>query len=114
MVNVLSLPDDLLGRLAYPEGWHDFQWWITLRLGFQAPEMGLTGPVERGQIELNSNEWSVQACPDLIWEIPVVRLKFRNSLCGHPEGAFAGRREGQGTRQTGEARRVKLSHLEGG
>ena len=70
MVNVLSLPDDLLGRLAYPEGWHDFQWWITLRLGFQAPEMGLTGPVERGLIELNSNEWSVQACPDLIWEIP--------------------------------------------
>ena len=37
MVNVLSFPDDLLGRLAYPEGWHDFQWWITLRLGFQAP-----------------------------------------------------------------------------
>ena len=60
MVNVLSLPDDLLGRLAYPEGWHDFQWWITLRLGFQAPEIGLTGPVERGLIELNSNEWSVQ------------------------------------------------------
>ena len=48
MVNVLSFPDDLLGRLAYPEGWHDFQWWITLRLGFQAPEMGWTGPVERG------------------------------------------------------------------
>ena len=71
MVNVLSLPDDLLGRLAYPEGWHDFQWWITLRLGFQAPEIGLTGPVERGLIELNSNEWSVQACPDLIWEIPI-------------------------------------------
>ena len=71
MVNVLSLPDDLLGRLAYPEGWHDFQWWITLRLGFQAPEMGLTGPGERGLIELNSNEGSVQACPDLIWEIPV-------------------------------------------
>ena len=70
MVNVLSLPDDLLGRLAYPEGWHDFQWWITLRLGFQAPKMGLTGPVERGLIELNSSEWSVQACPDLIWEIP--------------------------------------------
>ena len=70
MVNVLSFPDDLLGRLAYPEGWHDFQWWITLRLGFQAPEIGLTGPVERGLIELNSNEWSVQACPDLIWEIP--------------------------------------------
>ncbi len=74
MVNVLSLPDDLLGRLAYPEGWHDFQWWITLRLGFQAPEMELTGPVERGLIELNSNEWSVQACPDLIWEIPDVMI----------------------------------------
>ena len=71
MVNVLSLPDDLLGRLAYPEGWHDFQWWITLRLGFQAPEMGWTGPGERGLIELNSNEGSVQACPNLIWEIPV-------------------------------------------
>ena len=71
MVNVLSLPDDLLGRPAYPEGWHDFQWWITLRLGFQAPEMGWTGPGERGLIELNSNEWSVQACPDLIWEISV-------------------------------------------
>ena len=56
MVNVLSLPDDLLGRLAYPEGWHDFQWWITLRLGFQAPEMRLTGPVERGLIGLNKNE----------------------------------------------------------
>ena len=70
MVNVLSLPDDLLGRLAYPEGWHDFQWWITLRLGFQAPEMGWTGPGERGLIDLNSNEGSVQACPDLIWEIP--------------------------------------------
>ena len=48
MVNVLSLPDDLLGRLAYPEGWHDFQWWITLRLRFQAPEMGLTGPDREG------------------------------------------------------------------
>ena len=69
-MNVLSLPDDLLGRLAYPEGWHDFQWWITLRLGFQAPEMGWTGPEERGLIDLNSNEGSVQACPDLIWEIP--------------------------------------------
>ena len=75
MVNVLSLPDDLLGRLAYPEGWHDFQWWITLRLGFQAPEMGLTGPGERGLIDLNSNEGSVQACPDLIWEIPVQKLR---------------------------------------
>ena len=75
MVNVLSLPDDLLGRLAYPEGWHDFQWWITLRLGFQAPEMGWTGPVERGLIELNSNEGSVQACPDLIWEIPVITIE---------------------------------------
>ncbi len=74
MVNVLFLPDDLLGRLAYPEGWHDFQWWITLRLGFQAPEMELTGPVERGLIELNSNEWSVQACSDLIWEIPDVMI----------------------------------------
>ena len=73
MVNVLSLPDDLLGRLAYPEGWHDFQWWITLRLGFQAPEMGLTGPGERGLIDLNSNEGSVQACPDLIWEIPACK-----------------------------------------
>ena len=70
MVNVLSLPDDLLGRLAYPEGWHDFQWWITLRLGFQAPEMELTGPVERGLIELNSNEWRVQASSDLKGEIP--------------------------------------------
>ena len=71
MVNVLSLPDDLPGRLAHPEGWHDFQWWITLRLGFQAPEMGWTGPGERGLIDLNSNEGSVQACPNLIWEIPV-------------------------------------------
>ena len=76
MVNVLSLPDDLLGRLAYPEGWHDFQWWITLRLGFQAPEMGWTGPGERGLIDLNSNEGSVQACPDLIWEIPVDHPKI--------------------------------------
>ena len=32
--------------------------------------MELTGPVERGLIELNSNEWRVQACPDLKWKIP--------------------------------------------
>ena len=70
MVNVLSLPDDLLGRLAYPEGRDGFQWWITLQSGFQASEMALTAPVGRGLIGLNSNEWCVKACPDLKWEIP--------------------------------------------
>ena len=40
--------------------------------------MELTGPVERGLIglnnnewSLNNNEWSLQAYPDLKWEIPV-------------------------------------------
>jgi len=41
-----------------------------LKSGFQAPEMELTGSVERGLIGLNSNEWSVQVCPNLKWEIP--------------------------------------------
>jgi hypothetical protein len=70
---MLAHSDDLLGRLAYPEGWHDFQWWITLRLGFQAPEMEL------------SNEWSVQACPDLIWAIPA-RILPRNDFFRAPVG----------------------------
>jgi len=34
--------------------------------GFQTR---LTDPVSRSQIELNSNEWSVKACPDLKWGI---------------------------------------------
>ena len=39
-------------------------------IGFQAPELLLTGPVEGGLIGLISNEWSVWVCPDLKWEIP--------------------------------------------
>ncbi len=32
--------------------------------------MVLTGPVDMSPIELNSNEWPVQACPNFKWEIP--------------------------------------------
>lgn len=48
-----------------------FPWRTPVKLGFQGPEMELTGPVEKGLIGLNSNEWSVQVCPDLKWEVPV-------------------------------------------
>ena len=38
--------------------------------------MELTGPVERGLIGLNSNEWSIQGCPALKWEIPNKMTSF--------------------------------------
>ena len=33
--------------------------------------MVLTGSVERGLVGLSNNEWAVEACPNLQWEIPV-------------------------------------------
>ena len=48
-----------------------FPWRTPVKFGFQEIKMELTGPVERGLIGLNNNEWSLQAYPDLKWEIPV-------------------------------------------
>ena len=51
-----------------------FQWRIPLRSRFPAPELLLTGPVERGLIGLNGTEWPVRVCPDLKCDIPVEKV----------------------------------------
>ena len=65
-----------------------FQWRTPLKPGFHAPEMDLTGPVERCLIGLNSNEWSIQGCLDLKWRIPVgfPSLSFPSARTGIESG----------------------------
>ena len=48
MVNVLSLPDDLLGRLAYPEGRHGFPMADSGEIGVSGARNGVDSPGKEG------------------------------------------------------------------